>query len=131
MPITREKRLWPKIVYSKITLVLVLMVSAVLAMSVYERFTIEREMAERRRSAETELRELSERKRELESKVEYLSAEHGIEAEIRKHFDVAREGERVVVIVDGQEAADSASAAVILGAEPDTGASIWSRLIPW
>ena len=35
--------------------------------------------------------------------MEYLSGERGIEEEIRKHFDVAKEGEQVVIIVDKEE----------------------------
>lgn len=71
-----------------------------LTISVYERYTIEREMAARRAVSEAEVAALEERKAALEERVEYLSNERGIEAEMRRNFDVARPGEEVVIILD-------------------------------
>lgn len=96
-------------------------------MSVYERYSIERGAAERRLDAERELQALRAQKAELEKKVEYLNADHGIEAEIRQHFDVARAGEQVVIIVDGE----SQAAAVAAPSESEGEVGFWSRLIPW
>lgn len=67
---------------------------------VYNRYTIERDMAARRLEAEAELRELEARRTEMQEKVEYLSSERGIEAEMRRNFDVAQPGEQVVIILD-------------------------------
>ena len=47
---------------------------------------------------EQERQEVLERQENLEQEVEYLEGERGIEAEIRKNFDVAREGETVVIL---------------------------------
>lgn len=126
---TREKNPLARILYSKITLVFILIACVFLAMSVYERFTIEREMAERRHEAETERAALIERKQELTEKVEYLSAERGIEAEMRNNFDVAREGEQVVVIID-DEPTDRATTAAMHNTATTT-KSFWSRFLPW
>ncbi len=57
-------------------------------------------MEERRLKLETEAATLEERKNELQKQVEYLSHERGIEAEMRRQFDVALDGEQVVVIVE-------------------------------
>jgi cell division protein FtsB len=70
---------------------------------VYQRYTIEQEMVDRREEAEANLRALEERRAELEKKVEYLSNERGIEAEMRRNFDVARPGEQVVIILDDEK----------------------------
>lgn len=70
---------------------------------VYQRYTIEQEMVERREEAEAHLKELESRRAELEKKVEYLSNERGIEAEMRRNFDVARPGEQVVIILDEEK----------------------------
>ena len=91
------------LLYSKFTILIILILTVFLGMSVYERFTVERDMSARRIDAETDLRELRERKEVLEEKVEYLKDENGIDAEIRKHFDVAKEGEQVIIIVDGED----------------------------
>jgi cell division protein FtsB len=89
--------------FSKFTLVIVILVSLYLSVSVYKRYTVEREMSGRRSDAENEYRELEARRDTLLDKVEYLRADSGIESEIRKHFDVAREGEQVVIILDDAE----------------------------
>lgn len=67
---------------------------------VYERYTISRDMATRTDDAQAELESLMERKEQLTEKVEYLSNDRGIEAEMRRNFDVARAGEQVVIILD-------------------------------
>jgi cell division protein FtsB len=70
---------------------------------VYQRYSIEQEMVERREEAEAHLKELESRRADLEKKVEYLSNERGIEAEMRRNFDVARPGEQVVIILDDEK----------------------------
>lgn len=127
---TRDTRIWPRILYSRITFVVLSIVAVVLSLSVYERYTIEREMASRRSEAEAELEALKTRKLELEEKVKYLSADEGIEAEIRRHFDVAREGEQVVIIVDEKVNAAAATLATPVATSTDE-EGFWSRIIPW
>lgn len=86
-------------------LVLVLLAGACiwLAISVFERYTIEREMAARRAVAEADVAALEARKSALEERVQYLSHERGIEAEMRRNFDIAKPGEEVVIILDNSE----------------------------
>jgi cell division protein FtsB len=67
---------------------------------VYDRYTIERDMASRRAAAEASLQQLEERRAHIEDKVQYLSSDRGIEAEMRRNFDVAQPGEQVVIILD-------------------------------
>jgi cell division protein FtsB len=54
----------------------------------------------RRASAERELDELKAHKESLEGQVQYLKDDRGIEAEMRRQFDVALDNEQVVVIVE-------------------------------
>ena len=68
--------------------------------SAFVRFDIAMEMRDRRIEAEQQATVLQARKEELETQVEYLSSERGIEAEMRRQFDVALPGEQVVVIVE-------------------------------
>jgi cell division protein FtsB len=68
--------------------------------SAYTRFEIAEEMAGRRAEAEAETQRLREQKAGLEGQVQYLSDERGIEAEMRRQFDVALTNEQVVVIVE-------------------------------
>jgi len=88
--------------YSRPAIGVLLIIAVLLGMSVYERFIVEREMSDRREYSEAELERLDERKIQLEDRVEYLEGERGIEEEIRKNFDVAREGEQVIILT-GEE----------------------------
>ena len=72
------------------------------AWSAYVRFDIAMEMKERRLQVEQEASLLQARKDDLQKQVEYLSNERGIEAEMRRQFDVALEGEQVVVILEDE-----------------------------
>jgi hypothetical protein len=48
--------------------------------------------------------DLKERQETLGAEVKYLSSERGKEAEMRREFDIAREGEQVVIILDDEVA---------------------------
>lgn len=98
-----QKRKLKNILGSWYIQVLVLVVTALVAWSAFTRYQIAQEMAERRALVEEEVKELQERKDALQTEVDYLSDERGIEAEMRRQFDVAKEGEQVVVIVDEED----------------------------
>lgn len=57
-------------------------------------------MEQRRTDAQRDLDELKNQKTGLEKQVQYLSDDRGIEAEMRRQFDVALNNEQVVVIVE-------------------------------
>lgn len=97
-----RKTSFTDVLFSKVTVVILFLVSGFLAMSVYERYQVAEEMANRRAASEEAYQNLLERKDVLEDRVEYLRGESGKESEIRKHFDVVKEGEQVVIIVDDE-----------------------------
>jgi len=97
-----KKKSWWAVLYSPLMIVVLVVAIGVLGKEVHERYTIEREMAERRMEVERRLGELRERRDLLKDKVDYLSHERGIEAEMRRNFDVVQEGERVVIILDDE-----------------------------
>ncbi len=82
---------WPFLVFLAVCAIL-------LAISVFERFTVERDMNARKDAAMTERELLMSREKELKERVEYLRGERGVEEEIRKNFDVARAGEQVIIL---------------------------------
>lgn len=98
-----KKRDIRTLIFSKGMAVILAILCLFLAYSTYERYTVERLMLERRSGAEAEYKTLEVQRDALLERVEYLRDDSGRESEIRKHFDVAREGEQVVVIVDGPE----------------------------
>lgn len=98
-----EKRKIRSFLYSKLSIAIVLLLVVWLSMSTYERFSVEREMLSKRSEKQAELDHLKERAAVLESKVEHLNNERGIEEELRNRFDVAKEGEQVVIILDDKD----------------------------
>lgn len=98
MSLLRKKTWWQKILHSRLMLALLIILTVMVSLAVYDRYVIEREMADRRYIKEKELTNLQSRKFDLEKKVNYLEGEQGMEHEIRRHFDVAKEGEQVVVL---------------------------------
>ncbi len=93
---------YKRILCSTPVILFLALLSILLILSVYKRFGVEREMAQRRNAVEQELLQLQQRKEQLQERVEYLEGERGIEEEIRKNFDVAKEGEQVIILT-GQE----------------------------
>ncbi len=95
-----EKRKIRRVVYSKFFIGSIFLLTLFIGRSVYERITIEREMAEKLNERTEELSTLEQRTELLNSKVEHLKNDRGIEEELRTRFDVVREGEQVVIIID-------------------------------
>ena len=123
-----KKPWWKKPGYTRLVLAFLVLLCILMAMSVFNRFTIERDMAARRATVEAELSELKDRQATLEAKVEYLREERGVEAEIRKHFDVAKEGEQVVVLLEDERQESDESSTVAAEGERQ---SWWRSLLPW
>lgn len=97
-----QKRKLRAIVNSRYTQGLILFLVLWVGWSAYVRYDIAMEMADRRVKAEQVALSLEARKQALEEQVQYLSGERGIEVEMRRQFDVALEGEQVVVIVEDE-----------------------------
>ena len=98
-----QKRKLRVIVNSRYTQGVLLLFVLLIGWSAYVRYQIAVEMSERRALAEQETLLLQQQKDALQEQVEYLSNERGIEAEMRRQFDVALEGEQVVVIVEEEK----------------------------
>jgi len=98
-----QKRKFKVVLGSHYVQAIVLVATIFVMVSAYTRYQIAVEMEDRRELMEQEAEALEERKNALETEVNYLSDERGIEAEMRRQFDVAKEGETVVVIVEDEE----------------------------
>ena len=81
------------------TVVLLLALFALLkgGWNVYQK---QREAYVHKINAEAKLDELVDRKRQLQAEVLHLKSNRGIEEEMRQQFEVAREGEGLIIIVD-------------------------------
>ena len=95
-----QKRKLRGILLFPATRLVIILAGLLLAYSAFTRYQVAVEMADRREAAEVSVEELELRKRQLEAQVRYLEDERGIEAELRRQFDVALPGEEVVVITE-------------------------------
>jgi cell division protein FtsB len=95
-----QKRKIRSLVNSRYTQGVLLLLVLLIGWSAFVRYQIAEEMSDRRELAAQEAALLRSQKDALQEQVEYLSNERGIEAEMRRQFDVALEGEQVVVIVE-------------------------------
>jgi len=75
-------------------------VAGFLLWNAFERYTVAAEMSERRDALQQTATALQARQTALQEQVQYLQDERGIEAQMRRQFDVALPGEEVVVIVE-------------------------------
>ena len=74
-----------------------------LSFNVFNMYKKERDTRLRRIEQREVLDELKGREKSLADEIERLSTERGIEEEVRSKFEVGREGEQVIIIVDNPE----------------------------
>lgn len=98
-----QKRKIRTLVNSRYTQAFLLLLVFMVGWSAFVRYQIAAEMADRKELAAQEANVLRSQRDALQEQVEYLSNERGVEAEMRRQFDVALEGEQVVVIVEPEQ----------------------------
>lgn len=98
-----QTRGWKKkIIYSKFSVALLLIVVFFMITVVWNMYGKFQATQARATLAEERLNELKEQKIDLEAKVDRLQTKRGKEAELRQKFLIAKEGEKVLVIVDDE-----------------------------
>lgn len=89
-----------KILSSRLTQALLFLSICLISVPVWHQYQILSDTDQKRLAAEIEYQQLHEQQQRLEVQVAALQDDFQIEHEIRRHFDVAREGEQVVIILD-------------------------------
>ncbi len=98
-----QKRKLRSVMNSRWTQGILGVLACIMLWNAFERYTIADMMSERREQVEIEAAALQSQKEALESQVQYLRDERGLEAEMRRQFDIALPGEEVVVILESEE----------------------------
>jgi cell division protein FtsB len=98
-----EKRIFKKIIYSKISLIFLFILFLFIAKGVYGAYLDKKMTEENRNTALKELNELENRKNNLKLEIERLNTEEGKEQEIRDKFGLVKTGEQMIMIVDEKE----------------------------
>ncbi len=100
MNLFEQKRQNRKMLYSKVTLVGLCVFCILLANGLFEMYGKARESLDRKNFSAKSLVQLEEREKKLKSEIERLDSRAGLEEELRNRYSVAKEGERVIVIVE-------------------------------
>lgn len=96
----RERFKLRKLLYAKPTIIIMAMFLVLISHSAWRMHEKSLDAISKRDKAIEELRALEARKAELENDVARLSSDRGIEEEIRDRFMVAKEGEKVMIVVE-------------------------------
>ncbi|MDQ5950098.1 MAG: hypothetical protein QG585_38 [Patescibacteria group bacterium] len=99
----QQKQIFKEKLYSKTTVFILLVLALLLAKGVVNIYIKERESRKNKEEAELELINMQNRAEELKQASERLKTPVGIEQEIRSKFGVAKEGEKVILIVEEEE----------------------------
>jgi len=96
----RKKRKIRRKIYSTTVVFILFVLVILLSISTWRLFRKNLESRTYAREAAAELAALEAREAELSEDLEFLQSEEGKDREIRKKFNVAKEGEEVVLLVD-------------------------------
>ena len=95
-----QKRKVRRLMYSPISLIFLFIILFLVvkgSFGVYQKYSLSKNELQ---NSQADLQVLEDKKENLETKIDRLQTETGIEKEIRSKFDVAREGEKLIVIVE-------------------------------
>jgi cell division protein FtsB len=98
-----SKRKLKKRVYSKFTLVVLLVILVLVAHGAWGIFQKKRIVSEDLRKTQETLEQFNERKAKLESKLDRVNSDVGKEEILRDKYSVAKEGEKAIFILDSDE----------------------------
>ena len=104
----RKRKMW-RLLYSRVVLLVLLIALVFLLKQSWDAYGREREGTANLLRAQEELAALQARSSLLEAKLTRLKAPEGIEAEIREQFQVAKPGERMVVVLENKTVAEDVS----------------------
>lgn len=90
--------------YSRYTIVALLLLVILLAKGVLNIYFRETESSKMRKEATLKLADVLGRKENLSIQIDKLNSNEGMEEEIRTKFNVTKPGENVVIIVDNKDA---------------------------
>ena len=119
----QQKKKIRKVIYSKITLVILFIFIIILIKANYGIFKKERLSNENYNIVKDDFDSLKNRKSILESEIQRMKTEEGIEEEIRSKFDVSKPGEVVVNIIDDNKSTTTNN--------KDGKVGFWSKVIGW
>ncbi|OGG47876.1 hypothetical protein A3D66_01900 [Candidatus Kaiserbacteria bacterium RIFCSPHIGHO2_02_FULL_50_9] len=94
-----ERRKLRHFLYSKVFLLVLFLLIILLAKGVWGVYSSERDTSRKRVEKAAELQDLLDRQMALTAELQRLSTKRGIESELRQKYEVVKEGEEMIVLV--------------------------------
>lgn len=105
----QQRRILRSWLYSKLSIFLLIVVLIFFIFSIIGIYRKSREATRKNGEVSKELNELKAKKDYIEEEVERLKTNAGVEEELRDKFQIAKPGERVIIIVDDPKDKSEAS----------------------
>ncbi|HET8575091.1 MAG TPA: septum formation initiator family protein [Candidatus Paceibacterota bacterium] len=104
----RQKRTgWKKVLFSKFTGVFLVFAVIFMTSVVWHMYEHYQDTKEKMLAASAKFASVAQQQNDLEQKITNLQSKSGVEAELRKKFMVAKDGEHVLVLVDQKTATNT------------------------
>ena len=100
----QARRNFKKLVLSSLSLVVLLVVLVFLANATFKVYVKNSLAVERNGKVKMQIVELEKRKSELETELQRLQTRSGVEGEIRRKFNMQKPGEKVLTIIENENA---------------------------
>jgi cell division protein FtsB len=120
----QEKRKLRRFLYSRITLIILIIIIALVLKAVWGVYEKQRMTADNLSKAAANFQDLQAREKMLSSEINRLNTVGGTEEEIRDKYGLVKPGEEVITVVD------NASSSPNDGSASD-GRSFWQKVIDW
>lgn len=96
----QDKKRFRRILYSRITFILVVILCVFVGKATFSMYQSNNLTEEKRKIAESELMAVKARESSLRAQIISLKTERGVEEELREKFRVVKNGEGVIIVVD-------------------------------
>ncbi len=110
---SQQKRKIRFVAYHKVTLVILFIVVLLFAHSVWNVYQKKRQSEMMKSISLKAAEELRLQDQDLKSKIERLNTTSGVEEEIRSKFNVVKESEKMVVVVEDQNSSVSTTSSMV------------------
>ncbi|MFA6446295.1 MAG: septum formation initiator family protein [Candidatus Paceibacterota bacterium] len=97
----QEKRKWKRVLYSKGILFVLVVLLIIVAQATWKVFQKQHLAKDNAALVTRELADLEGRNTELSAQIDEMNTDRGVEDVIRDSYQVAKEGEQMVIVVDG------------------------------
>jgi cell division protein FtsB len=119
----QEKRRYQKFIYSKVTLIILIIVIFFLLNAVWNVYKKQAMTKDNLIKTATVYESLQAREKMLSSEIERLKTDSGAEEEIRERYGLIRPGEEVIIIVDEHKDKNSPA--------NSSSATVWQKIWNW